>query len=257
MRKVRTLSDQIEAKLLYHLMYGKYRSERRLPPETEIAKDFGVSRNALRSSMSVLERAGYISRKRGVGTIVNQHVLDIQTRIDFTDTFRRILKSTGQEPSCSFFQMEQETADGSVARLLRIREGDAVWCISRVMDAGGVPAVYCRDYVPVRSVERLTPEDREESSRRSTFDLLIEAEEPEIQMAVVEISARAADERLHRLCGMEENAPVLYMEAVHYTLKGKPLFVAQEHYMNALSRLTIVRSKIYMEDGMEENDHDE
>lgn len=248
MKKARTLSDQIEAKLLYQLMFGKYRLERRLPPETEIAKDFGVSRNALRSSMSVLERAGYISRKRGVGTIVNQHVLDIQTRIDFSDTFAKILKSTGKEPSCSYFKMEVEQVKPSVAKQLHIAEGSNVWCISRVMNAGDKPAVYCRDYVASDNIECLTKEDREESALRSTFDLLIEAEEPEIQMAVTEISAMAADEALVRLCGLEPGEPVLYMEAVHYTLKGKPLFVSQEHYMNDLSHMTIVRSKIYMED---------
>lgn len=241
----RTLSDQVGAELMYQLVYGKYRDGKRLPPETEIAKDLGVSRNVVRNSMSVLEQEGYISCRRGVGTIVNQHVLNIQTRIDLADKFQSLIESTGCKAACSYFSIWQTSCSEELAAKLRRRPGDPLLCISRVMTADGVPAVYCRDFVPTDLIQQLPPEVYERAAEESTFALLEEAGNPETLMAVSDVMAVAADDTLCRLCGLQPREPVLHLEAVQYTFDGNALFLSKEYYMNALHRQTIVRKKIY------------
>lgn len=47
----------------------------RLPSEENIAGQLGVSRVKIRDVLSQLEAAGYVTRKRGVGTLINRYVL--------------------------------------------------------------------------------------------------------------------------------------------------------------------------------------
>ena len=50
--------------------------------ELTLAKEMGVSRTLIRDCLSALEREGFISRKHGVGTIVNPHILNATTRME-------------------------------------------------------------------------------------------------------------------------------------------------------------------------------
>jgi DNA-binding LacI/PurR family transcriptional regulator len=65
-----------------------------LPKEVEFAKEFGVTRSTLRNSLDVLEREGFIERRRSKGTIIaprecfNKHLhadLAVVTRLDLTN----------------------------------------------------------------------------------------------------------------------------------------------------------------------------
>ncbi len=49
---------------------GEYKPEHRLPPERELAKTFGVSRNVVREALVALETAGLIEIRVGAGTFV-------------------------------------------------------------------------------------------------------------------------------------------------------------------------------------------
>ena len=65
-----------------------------LPKEVEFAKEFGVTRSTLRNSLDVLEREGFIERRRSKGTMIaprerfNKHLyadLAVVTRLDLTN----------------------------------------------------------------------------------------------------------------------------------------------------------------------------
>jgi len=49
---------------------GQFKSGDRLPPERDLAKEFGVSRNVVREAMVALELAGLIEVRIGAGTFV-------------------------------------------------------------------------------------------------------------------------------------------------------------------------------------------
>ena len=53
----------------------------RLPSEENMAAQLGVSRVKVRDELSKLEAAGYVTRKRGVGTLVNRYVLQEAARL--------------------------------------------------------------------------------------------------------------------------------------------------------------------------------
>ena len=69
----------IRAQLLSAMRNGEYAHSERLPRESALAVTLGISRTQLRDVLASLEREGFITRRHGVGTIINRHVLDVQT----------------------------------------------------------------------------------------------------------------------------------------------------------------------------------
>ena len=76
------ISDRIVAALLDELRTGRYAEADRLPAEVDLAAQLGVSRTVIRDALSEMERAGYIERVRGIGTVVNRSVLGLRSRLD-------------------------------------------------------------------------------------------------------------------------------------------------------------------------------
>ena len=68
-------SRTIRQYLLQAMQTGEYAHSDRLPRESVLAEKLGISRTQLRDILASLEREGFITRRHGVGTLINRHVL--------------------------------------------------------------------------------------------------------------------------------------------------------------------------------------
>ena len=109
----------------------------KLPRETELSELLGISRTQLRDALSELDREGFITRRHGVGTVINRHVLDVQNRMDIETEFLDIIRQMGYEPSVSFIDVTEDVADEHVAGKLQVEQGTPVVRIRLVCDADG------------------------------------------------------------------------------------------------------------------------
>ena len=66
----RLFADDIVALLRQRVETGQWPANSRIPPERDLAKEFGVARNTIRRAMSQLEAEGTLSRQIGRGTFV-------------------------------------------------------------------------------------------------------------------------------------------------------------------------------------------
>ena len=78
----------------------------------------GISRTQLRDTLSELDREGFITRRHGVGTVINRHVLEVPNRMDIETEFLDIIRQMGHEPSVSFIDVTEDVADENSARKL-------------------------------------------------------------------------------------------------------------------------------------------
>ena len=74
---------------------GTLVSGHRLPSETELANDFGVSRITVRQALGHLSAEGYVDRRQGIGTFVAPRRLPIQHDLSMNDPWRDRLSSQG------------------------------------------------------------------------------------------------------------------------------------------------------------------
>mgnify|MGYP003266683012 FL=1 len=152
MSKPQQLSEKYTKEIFQEIKSGIYSRADRLPSEPDIAKHFGISRTMVRDCLSTLEREGFISRKHGIGTIINQHVLDVKVRLDLEEEFLDMIRSAGYIPGVAFVRNAMGKADVRTAQKLGIKAGEDVVISVRLITADGAPAIYCVDHIARRSI---------------------------------------------------------------------------------------------------------
>jgi DNA-binding FadR family transcriptional regulator len=69
-RKPRNLAQQVVAQLTEHIHKGELNPGDKLPTETEIMAEQGVSRSVVREAISRMQAAGLVETRHGIGTFV-------------------------------------------------------------------------------------------------------------------------------------------------------------------------------------------
>ena len=143
----------IRSELIEAMYRGEYAGCAHLPPENELAEKLGISRTQLRDILASLDQEGYITRRQGVGTIINHHVLEARNRMDIEVEFLEMIRRSGFVPEVKYAKPSDETASEQTAQRLKIPVGAPVLRISRLCTADGRPAIYCEDVLP-KSISR-------------------------------------------------------------------------------------------------------
>ncbi len=242
MEKQPQLSEVTTQRILYEIKHGTYKNETRLPPEVEIAAHLGVSRTIIRDSLSTLEREGFISRKHGVGTIINRHVLAVVTRMDLEEEFFEMISNTGRAAGLQSVRISHSLADGTLAKKLNIEPGTEMIHVTRVVTADGLPAIYCVDSFAKTLVvdESYTEENLEEP----IFNFLKKYCHSEVFMDLTEVKAIAAEGDVAICFGVAYGTPILFMDEVGYDFKGEPVLHSSEYYNNGIITHMVLRKKI-------------
>ena len=142
------ISDRVVASLLDELRTGRYAHADRLPAEVDLAAELGVSRTVIRDALSEMERAGYVERVRGIGTVVNRSVLGLRSRLDQKLEYYPLIRSFGSYPHADGIQVFPIRAGDELAHNLDIEPGDEVICIKKRILADTTPVIYSIDYLP-------------------------------------------------------------------------------------------------------------
>jgi len=236
------LSEEVTQMLLYEISNGRYANVKRLPPEIVLAEELGVSRNLLRDCLISLEREGFISRKHGVGTVINKHVLDVATRMDLEKEFLAMVGDAGYEARIAKVEIYKELCSEEVAARLAIKEKDPVYRVERLITADGRPAIFCTDFIALSLIKN----DNYDEARlkRPIFEFLEVECETAIHMDLTKISAVLSDGRLSDWLKVEQGSPLLYMDEIGYDFYGKPVLYSQEYYVEGILKHTVLRKKI-------------
>jgi len=234
-------SKEIRQKLIYEMKEGKYSGEERLPRETVLAADFGISRNHLRDVLAQLEREGFITRRHGVGTVINHHVIRVKNRMDIETEFLDIIRQNDHEAAVSHVSFSEEPADRFVSEKLQIPEGELVLRVCRICTADGRPAIYCEDVVETRLIKR---EYDIKDFEPPIFYFLQKFCDIEAYMDLTQLHAVAADEKVADALGIAKGAPLLNMEEIDYDIDGKVVFYSSQYFIDDIFEQTVLRKKL-------------
>jgi len=243
---IRTNSIQLDGavakQLLSELLTGKYKDAYRLPPELDIAKDMGVSRTALRDGISILEREGFVTRKWGLGTLINHHVLGVKTRIDIEEEFLETIRRAGYTASLGDTIAEKCIADQRDADKLRIEINSPVIRIHRIAYADKIPAIYCTDTFSADLIKNNDFPDSE--LNKPIFGFLTKYCETDVFIDLTEIHAVNADTSIAGKLKIKEGTAVLFLDEVGYDYQGNPILHSDEYYHEGIITYTTLRNKI-------------
>ena len=234
-------SKTIRANLLAAMRSGEYADCQRLPRENVLAEKLGISRTQLRDILASLEREGFITRRHGVGTIINRHVLNVQTRMDIEVEFLDMIRQSGFEPAVASVRVSEGAAGKKIAGQLQIEEGSPIIRVARLCTADGKPAIYCEDVVDKALVKgSYTIKDL----KLPIFHFLQQFCGIYPYLDLTDIRPAVADAALAEVFQVPMGTPLLNMEEVDFDIDGNPVFCSTEYFADGIFRHTVLRKKL-------------
>ncbi len=143
-----TLVSRVAADLRSQLAAGDHPAGSRLPTETELAVQFGVSRPTVRAALRELEALGQVRTQHGVGTFVTDRPA-IRAGLERMDSITASIRATGREPSMVYASrtvrhvLPEEAAQMGVAGDTEALE------LRRTILADGEVVAYSYDLMPL------------------------------------------------------------------------------------------------------------
>src|SRR6202158_4356567 len=127
-----------------------------IPSERQLSVDLGVSRLTLRAALDDLAREGYLVRRRGSGTYVQQPKISPElTTTPSSDDMRR----RGMEPGSRTLSMTTILAGARLGRFLQVSPSEGILVIKRLRMADGETMAIETLHLPERLVPGLTAKD--------------------------------------------------------------------------------------------------
>ncbi len=236
-----TQSKTIRAQLLSAMKDGEFASCQRLPRESVLAESLGISRTQLRDILASLEREGFITRRHGVGTIINRHVLGVQTRMDIEVEFLDMIRQNDHEAAVASVRVSDGTADAKIAAQLQIPEGTPIIRVSRLCTADGKPAIYCEDVIEKALAQgNYTIKDL----KLPIFHFLQQFCGINPYLDLTDLRPTVADAALAEIFQVPMGTPLLNMDEVDFDIDGKPVFCSNEYFVDGIFKLTVMRKKL-------------
>lgn len=248
MRKsINSLPRQIEQQLIGELR--EMEQGTRIPSEAELAERFNVSRMTVREALSALEHKNLIVRKHGVGTFVNQQVLNIQTRLEMSFEFGELIRATGHEASLAEVQAWFGAPSPAVAEKLELSSEDEVVTFKKVFSANEVPVIYVINAVPLHLVneEHRHLETASELRTYPIYRFLTECCQQTVNYQIAGLKAVLAADDVGRhlqaagFSDLQEAMPLMNMEEVGYNADDVPVFYADEYYNTEIIHFQMLR----------------
>ena len=224
------ISDRVVAELLEELRTGRWAGADRLPAELDLAGELGVSRTVIRDALNTMERAGYVERVRGIGTVVNRAVLSLRSRLDQKLEYYPLIRSFGSYPHADGIQVHLMRAGSDLAASLGLEAGAEVICIRKRVLADSTPVIYSINYLP-RSL--LGGQDYTKLDLGgSIFEALEQCCGQQVSSTVAHIKASCGDAAIRTAMRLAPGEAMLLLDEVCYTRLCRPVLRALSYYTN-------------------------
>ncbi len=208
------LIQELEAKI----SEGILTPEARLPSESELSKQYGVSIITVRKAVGSLAEKGLVEKKQGKGTYVTKkkYTRDMKNLQSFTELCGRY----GVRAGGRMLENRIVVPDERIARLLGLEPGSQTIFISRVRCADGEPVVIEHNYFPL-SYSFLLGETFHDNS---LFQYLRDKREVTVDGSEKWFELCRAGVKEARLLKVKKGGALLRIRSVAYNIQGKPIY---------------------------------
>ncbi len=225
---------QLENILREKILSGEFAEGEQLPPETELIRQYNVSRITVRHALASLAQEGLVERIRGRGTFVTRRK-SARGTIRLTG-FLEDLMAMGIETTARVLEFRRVSASSDVASSLQVDVGTPIWFIKRVRYVKNTPYSYILNYVPEDIGERLTQEELEKGS---LLKLIEEKMGIRLGEALQVISAALADASVARALRTRIGVPLLFIKRIVYSAEGRAVEYVHTLYRSDLYYYTV------------------
>lgn len=204
------------------IVFGELEDGERLPSESKLAKQFGVSIITVRNAVGELCKRGLLERKQGKGTFVRKTKLtrDSRTLSSFTES----CKSQGLVPGGRMLENNLVALNSKIARNLGQIPGSQGIYMSRLRYADQKPVIIERNYFPIKYSFLL----EETFNDDSLFEYLWKKAQVVVTCSDKEIELCHATQMEGELLQIPKNSPLILVKSTAYIQTGEPLYVGTQ-----------------------------
>jgi GntR family transcriptional regulator len=207
-----------------------------IPSERQLSADLGVSRLTVRAALDELAREGYLVRRRGSGTYVQQpKIAQELTMTSFSEDMRR----RGMVPGSRTLSLETELAGARMGRLLRVSPSEKILVIKRLRLADGETMAIETLHLPERLVPGLEAADLD----GSFYDLLRGRYEIAIASGTQAIEPTVTNEEESAALGVPLHSPAFLFERTSRDDAGRTVEFVQSVYRGDRYRIVTELSR--------------
>jgi GntR family transcriptional regulator len=187
-----------------------------LPSESELCKQYSVSRTVVRQALAELEADGLVHKVKGKGTYVTGRTLNtsfVQHSLGFYESMQR----AGHAVRSKVLALRTEPSGVSMAKLVEIGLGEEVIRFDRVRSVDKRPVQVVRTVLPARLFPGLTDMDMTD---RSLYQVLAEnyGIRPATGHRAIDATALSAEDAKH--LRVQAGLPALRVESVTRNADG-------------------------------------
>jgi GntR family transcriptional regulator len=218
------LYQQLQRALRDAIEDNRLAADEALPPERELAEEFGISRITVRKALDALVGEGMLTRRQGAGTFVAARSESrVEKSFSKLSSFSEDMISRGRRPESVWLSRSAGTVTPEEALTLGLSPGSQVYRFNRIRYADGEPMALEYSTVPGFCL----------ASEMSVGESLYEALEQRSVRPVRALQRLRAilftGERA-KLMGIEDGAPGLLIERRSFLKDGRPVEVTKSYY---------------------------
>ncbi len=238
-REAGRLSSHVRDVLAARIGSGQAPPGTKLPPEPDLAEEFGVSRATLREALRSLEEDGFITRARGVGTFVT-HRPRLINNLDVNFAVTDAIRAAGGNPGTESLRVETAPATPDQAERLALSPGEEVVVIRRVRTADRRRVVYSVDVLP-RTLVGPDLGVLDQLMEISIYELLERELGITVHHAVTSFRPEKADRLAASMLLVIRGAILMHLIQVDFHEDGRPVQYSNEYHLADAFDFTVVR----------------
>ena len=239
-----SLPERVADDLRLAIRDGRIVKGGRLPSETDLVSQLGVSRATLRHAISILEEEGLVRRRQGYGTFVVEQVQGLQNNINQNFGVTDLIEAAGWEPGTRDLQVAAEWADRTTARRLAMPPRSRIQVVRRTRLANGRPVAYTVDMVPATIFDERNIEpddlrgllDKEQSVYRILARLGVV-----VHHGIATVGPVALEAAIAAALELPEGALALILDQVDYTADGDAVLLSKEYHPKDVLTVQVYR----------------
>jgi GntR family transcriptional regulator len=233
-----SLTEQVKTFLKQRILNAEFEAGR-MPSEADLANELNVSRNTVRDALGRLEMEGFITRKQGAGTFINDATHLVKTRLEEVVPYETLMREHGYTPTIKLLHTTKQPADPSLADQLKIEPEQPVLVIQKLFQANDQPVILTQTHLPTHLIKHpFSPDDL----RLPIFEFLPKFCQQELAYYLSEIVPLIAPPWLvEQLALPHPLTAILSFEELIHNQNHEPVAKACSYFRDDLLRLRLIR----------------
>ncbi len=217
--------EQISDYLREQIESDAYAADEKLPSEKELGDLFDVSRVTVRRALQTLEHEGYIYRRQGLGSFVQDRQA-AQGLVRLTD-FAQDMAQAGLEASSEVLHHAPESPPPAVATQLGLDDETTVMRLDRLRLGDGRPVAFDRTWLPMFYAQLLEDHDL---SQETIYGILEQDYDIPVLRGHYRLTAANAPPDMAEALKIEPGEALLLIERLSLTQGDKPIYFQRRYY---------------------------